>query len=111
MLRNLYHKKELYDGDTKRLIQTFNRFIDEYLAAMLAAEELGGPLVGTLLDINEQNLEAGFSVQRKARKMMNEAKRQRRIYEIWVRGERCCQREEGKRGGMRKRLRPRRCVI
>lgn len=86
MLRSLRRKKERYDRDTGRLVQSFNRFIDEHLAAMLAAEELGGPVVGEFLDVDEQNLEAGFSTQGKARKMKDapsEGKRQRRIDEIW----------------------------
>lgn len=86
ILRDLRRKKEKYDKDTGKLVQSFNRFIDEHLAAMLAAEELGGPVVGAFLDVDEQNLEAGFNTQGKARKPRDAPSaggRQRRIDEIW----------------------------
>ena len=86
ILRDLRKKKERYDRDTGKLVQAFNRFIDDHLATMLAAEELGGPVVGEFLDVDEQNLEAGFSSQGKARKMKDAPSaggRQRRIDEIW----------------------------
>ena len=72
ILRDLKRRKERYDRDTGKLVQSFNRFIDEHLASMLAAEELGGPVVGEFLDVDESNLEAGFNPQGKARKMRDE---------------------------------------
>lgn len=60
---------------------------------MLAAEELGGFVVGELADVDEDMLKAGFSNQGKpkfSRKEVTaggEAKRQRRIDEIWGGGE------------------------
>ena len=86
ILRDLKRRKERYDRDTGKLVQSFNRFIDEHLASMLAAEELGGPVVGEFLDVDESNLEAGFNPQGKARKMRDAPSaggRQRRIDEIW----------------------------
>lgn len=55
---------------------------------MLAAEELGGPIVGDLSDIDEETLKTGFSRQGKARKLAtghpsSEAERQRRIDHLW----------------------------
>jgi len=79
-------KKQHYDSETGKLVKAFNNFIDDYLAPMLAAEELGGPIVGDVLDIDEDMLEAGFSTQgkvKRSKRPMNEDKRQRRIDEIW----------------------------
>jgi hypothetical protein len=67
-------------------VKAFNGFIDDHLAAMLAAEELGGPVVGGLVDVEDLTLQAGFSQQGKARKVkpgLDGDKRQRRIDEIW----------------------------
>jgi hypothetical protein len=86
MIRELKKKKTYYDSETGKLVKAFNKFIDEHLAPMLAAEELGGPIVGEILDVDEVMLEAGFSTQGKAKKAKanpDEAKRQRRIDEIW----------------------------
>ncbi len=86
MISKLKAKKTKYDNGTGRLVQEFNRFVDEHLAAMLAAEELGGPVVGEMLDVDEEGLEAGFDVRgrvRKGRDAQGGEKRQRRIDEIW----------------------------
>ena len=86
MIREMKNKKTHLDRETSKLVKAFNGFIDEHLAPMLAAEELGGPIVGGILDVDEEMLEAGFSTQGKARKTrngINEDKRQRRIDEIW----------------------------
>lgn len=87
MMRGLKNKKARYDMGTVTLVKSFNAFIDDHLAVMLAAEELGGPVVGELLDVDEANLEAGFNAQGKARKSkgpLNEDGRQQRIDEIWT---------------------------
>lgn len=86
IIREMKQKKQHYDSETGKLVKAFNKFIDDYLAPMLAAEELGGPIVGEVLDVDEDMLEAGFSSQGKVRRSkrgMNEDKRQRRIDEIW----------------------------
>ncbi|KFZ09303.1 hypothetical protein V501_05617 [Pseudogymnoascus sp. VKM F-4519 (FW-2642)] len=86
MMRGLKNKKARYDMGTVMLVKSFNEFIDDHLAVMLAAEELGGPVVGELLDIDEANLEAGFNAQGNARKPkdpLSEVGRQKRIDEIW----------------------------
>ncbi|KAF7895675.1 uncharacterized protein EAF01_009637 [Botrytis porri] len=78
--------KTHYDTETGNLIRAFNAFIDTHLASMLAAEELGGPIVGEMLSITPQTLIAGFSTQGKPKKPKekpNMDKRQRRIDEIW----------------------------
>lgn len=75
------------------LQEALDDFVERHLAAMLAAEELGGPVVGKLADVDEDMLTAGFSNQGKpksSKKEMTangEAKRQRRIDEIWGGGE------------------------
>lgn len=86
MIREATQKKKFYDVETGKLVSAFNEFIDEHLAIMLAAEELGGPVAGEDLGLNEDSLEAGFSAKGAARKLRgnpNEDKRQRRIDEIW----------------------------
>lgn len=86
MMAELRRKKNLYDSETEKLVKAFNTFIDDHLGALLAAEELGGPVVGELLDVDDAMLEAGFNNQGKARKPKehpNDGKRQRTIEEIW----------------------------
>ncbi|KAH8815012.1 hypothetical protein F5884DRAFT_666428 [Xylogone sp. PMI_703] len=86
MVRGIRKKKSYYDGETDKLVKAFNAFIDDHLAILLAAEELGGPVVGELLDVDDAMLEAGFNNQGKLRKPKakpNDGKRQRTIEEIW----------------------------
>ncbi|KAH7257142.1 hypothetical protein BKA59DRAFT_469403 [Fusarium tricinctum] len=86
-LQELRAKKTGYDKETSKLMKVLLRFIDNYLAPMLAAEELGGPVVGDLIDVNGEDLAAGFNAQGKLKKPKDTAdkddKRQRRIDEIW----------------------------
>ncbi|KAH7328404.1 hypothetical protein B0I35DRAFT_473122 [Stachybotrys elegans] len=82
----LKQKKKRYDRETSRLMKAVTKFIDDPLAAMLAAEELGGPVVGDVMDIDAADLAAGFNAQGKLNKPKNgisQDKRQRRIDEIW----------------------------
>lgn len=63
-----------------------NDFINDYLAAMLAAEELGGPVVGDILDVPDTVLASGFTKKGKAKASKNapsEKSRQKRIDQIW----------------------------
>lgn len=85
-------RKINYEKETKKLIRALVKFINERLAGMLAAEELGGPVVGDLLEVTDDVLEAGFSQHGKARKIKpanssNDTKRQRRIDQIWGQSE------------------------
>ena len=87
-INELRSKKQKYDGQTKVLVRAFNKFTNDHLAKMLAAEELGGPVVGDLLDIDDDMLRAGFSQIGKTKKLKGsveslEAKRQQRIETIW----------------------------
>lgn len=82
-------QKQRYDVDSRRLQSALENFVEERLATLVAAEELGGPVVGELMDIDDDTLAAGFSQQGKPRPL-NQAKaavdkRQRRIDEIWGR--------------------------
>ncbi|KAI2780759.1 hypothetical protein F4815DRAFT_113171 [Daldinia loculata] len=85
-INELKQKKTYYDKETSKLLKALRKFIDEHLAGMLAAEELGGPVVGDIMDIDGSDLAAGFSSQgklKKAKENPDEDKRQRRIDEIW----------------------------
>lgn len=79
-------QKKRYDDETQRLGDALNDFVDNYLSSMLAAEELGGPVVGDLLNIENETLAAGFTKKGKAKaakKPVPEKTRQRRIDQIW----------------------------
>ncbi|KAL6357979.1 hypothetical protein LRP88_08158 [Fusarium phalaenopsidis] len=86
-LQELRSKKRSYDKETSKLMKVLLKFIDNQLAPMLAAEELGGPVVGDLMDIDNEDLAGGFNAQGKLKKAKEGAgqddKRQRRIDEIW----------------------------
>ncbi|UKZ79513.1 hypothetical protein TrVFT333_007268 [Trichoderma virens FT-333] len=85
-IEELRRKKQGYNKETSKLMKALNRFIDDHLAVMLAAEALGGPVVGDLMDIDAEDLAAGFNAQGKLKKPkgeINKDKNQRRIDEIW----------------------------
>ncbi|EKG10722.1 hypothetical protein MPH_12206 [Macrophomina phaseolina MS6] len=82
-------RKQRYDIDSRRLQSALENFIEEHLAASVAAEDLGGPVVGELMDIDEETLAAGFSQHGKVRPLKQGKaavdKRQRRIDDTWGR--------------------------
>ncbi|KAL6886636.1 hypothetical protein HDV57DRAFT_396103 [Trichoderma longibrachiatum] len=85
-IEELRQKRLQYNKETSKLMKALNRFIDEHLAVMLAAEALGGPVVGEMMDIDADDLAAGFNAQGKLKKPkgeINRDKSQRRIDEIW----------------------------
>ncbi|PTB67125.1 hypothetical protein BBK36DRAFT_1168627 [Trichoderma citrinoviride] len=85
-IEELRQKRQYYNKETSKLMKALNRFIDDHLAVMLAAEALGGPVVGEMMDIDAQDLAAGFNAQGKLKKPkgeINKDKNQRRIDEIW----------------------------
>ncbi|KAF7557866.1 hypothetical protein G7046_g5950 [Stylonectria norvegica] len=85
-LQELKNKKRSYDNETSQIMKSLLGFIDNQLAPMLAAEELGGPVVGDMMDMDPEDLAAGFNAQgkrNKAKDGANPGKRQRRIDEIW----------------------------
>lgn len=70
----------------QRLGDAMNDFINDYLSSMLAAEELGGPVVGDMLDVEDETLAAGFTKKGRAKsskKPPTDKTRQRRIDQIW----------------------------
>ncbi|KAH8179751.1 hypothetical protein LIA77_01270 [Sarocladium implicatum] len=82
----LKKKKRYYDKETSKLMKALMSFINEHLAAQLAAEELGGPVVGDLMEIDSKDLAGGFNAQGKLKKTkggQDDDKRQRRLDEIW----------------------------
>ncbi|KAK3906954.1 hypothetical protein C8A05DRAFT_11350 [Staphylotrichum tortipilum] len=85
-LANLKQQQEKWNKQTSSLMKELDWFIGEHLGPMLAAEELGGPVVGGLMDIDPDDLSAGFSAQgklKKAKEQPDQDKRQRRLDDIW----------------------------
>ncbi|USP73280.1 hypothetical protein yc1106_00554 [Curvularia clavata] len=79
-------QEEYYDSEMQRLGEAMNDFINDYLSTMLAAEELGGPVVGDMLDVDDDTLAAGFTKKGRAKsskKAPSDKIRQRRIDQIW----------------------------
>ena len=56
-------KKASCTQEMKRLVAGLNKFSDDYLGIMIAAEDLGGPVVGDNLDLDEMTLREGFDKQ------------------------------------------------
>ncbi|PHH75137.1 hypothetical protein CDD82_4565 [Ophiocordyceps australis] len=91
LMQDLEAKKKKYESETFELMKSLHTFIDTHLAVMLAAEELGGPVVGDVVDIDPDDLALGFNAQGKSNKRAKKAsdhedRRQRRIDEIWGAG-------------------------
>lgn len=85
-IEELRRKKQTYNKETSKLMKSLNRFIDDHLAVMLAAEAMGGPVVGDLMDADAEEIAAGFNAQGKLKKPkgeINKDKSQRRIDDIW----------------------------
>lgn len=88
MIQERQLRKRHYIMALRSLMKAFNKFVGEPLATMLAVEDLGGPVVGDLAQIDEEMLKAGFNQQGKAKKAeadnaRTEAKRKLRNEEIW----------------------------
>lgn len=86
----LRKKQTKYDKESRTLFRALNEFIDKHLAVMLAAEDFGGPVVGDLMDVEGEDISAGFNAQGKLKKPKEGAstdKRQRRIDEMLGDGE------------------------
>ncbi|KAK0632358.1 hypothetical protein B0T14DRAFT_469067 [Immersiella caudata] len=85
-IATLKKQKATFDRQTLVVMKDLDWFIENHLGAMLAAEELGGPVVGEMTEIDTQELTAGFNAHGKLKKVkasLGEDKRQRRIDEIW----------------------------
>jgi hypothetical protein len=82
------HQQKHLQLETKRLSKALDDFVADHLGAMLAAEELGGPVAGEA-DIDDDMLVAGFSSHGRPRTVKSssndktEASRQMRIDQIW----------------------------
>ncbi|KIW02920.1 uncharacterized protein PV09_05966 [Verruconis gallopava] len=77
-------RKQSFERETQKLRKFLDNFIDKHLAAMLALEDIGGPVVGDVMSVDEDMLAAGFSAQGKLKaKSLSDSNRQRRIDEIW----------------------------
>jgi hypothetical protein len=61
-------KNAQLDRATAELRKALDRFVDENLASMLAAEDLGGPIVGDAMDIPDATLDAGYTHHGKPKK-------------------------------------------
>ncbi|KAH8775582.1 hypothetical protein F5883DRAFT_261026 [Diaporthe sp. PMI_573] len=86
------------DADTSKLLKALKKFIDERLASMIAAEQSGGPVAGDMMEIDSDDLEAGFSARGKRKKSKPDAvtdKRQRRIDDMFEGGQEREGRDEG----------------
>ncbi|KAK4230663.1 hypothetical protein QBC38DRAFT_20294 [Podospora fimiseda] len=85
-IAELKEEKKRWDSQTAGLLKELEWFIEEHLGPMLAAEELGGPVVGQLTEIDPDDLGVGFSAHGKLKKAKDKPdndKHQRRIDDIW----------------------------
>ncbi|KOS38900.1 hypothetical protein ACN38_g10262 [Penicillium nordicum] len=64
--------KEL-DRTSASLKVSLDKFIDETLAPMLAAEDLGGPTVGDAFEVSDSTLKAGYTAHGKPKKQKEPA--------------------------------------
>lgn len=88
LIATKHAQKETYDTRMQVLGDAMNDFINDYLSSMLAAEELGGPVVGDMLDVEDGTLAAGFTRKGRAKSTKRpvvEKSRQRKIDQIWGR--------------------------
>ena len=88
MMQEQQQRKRQYTIALENLMKAFNKFADERLAAMLAAEDLGGPVVGDLVVVDDEMLKAGFNQQGKVKKAdadsaRMDSRRRIRNSEIW----------------------------
>ena len=78
---------QLLKRSHKKLTNALARFVDSSLAPLVAAEELGGPVVGSTLDISEDVLAAGFTLKgrpNKSKKKTSQDARQQRIDKMFA---------------------------
>lgn len=61
------------DRESASLKESLDLFIDETLAPMLAAEDLGGPTVGDALEVSDATLKAGYTAHGKPKKQKQPA--------------------------------------
>ncbi|KAJ5785175.1 uncharacterized protein N7503_010387 [Penicillium pulvis] len=61
-------RNKVLEREFENLRGSLNTFIDETLAPMLAAENLGGPTVGDALEVSDATLNAGYTAHGKPKK-------------------------------------------
>ncbi|KAI9834989.1 MAG: hypothetical protein M1819_002712 [Sarea resinae] len=88
LIKEEQKRKIKYERETKRLVEAYNVFIDDHLSAMLAAEDLGGPVVGDDMEVVDEMLEVGFSQKGRPNKLKAGAEpddqlRQQKIDDLW----------------------------
>ena len=84
-MEGLQARRKQYNSERRRLTRALIDFIDSQLAGMLAAEELGGPVVGDVVDIHSDDLVDGLDSQGRLKRKDSgvDGKRQQRIDELW----------------------------
>lgn len=68
VVREQKKKNKDLDHASEQLKKSLDKFIDESLAPMLAAEDLGGPTVGDALEVSDATLKAGYTAHGKPKK-------------------------------------------
>ena len=67
-LRAAEAQQKAYDGKARQCTRALVRFINQRLAPLLAAEELGGPVAGSEPRVTEDDVIAGFTAQGRSKK-------------------------------------------
>ena len=86
LTRTEKERKDSYEESAKALFLAMVHFIETTLAPMLAAEELGGPVAGSVLDIDNETLASGYTARGKVEKSKSASdqdNRQLRIDQVW----------------------------
>jgi hypothetical protein len=65
------------DRTSARLKDDLDKFIDDTLAPMLAAEDVGGPTVGDELEVSDATLNAGYTAHGKPKKQKQPAEEEK----------------------------------
>jgi hypothetical protein len=90
MIGKLQQRQQRWEAEAKRLRLALREFAEQYLGAMLAAEDLGGPIAGDNVELDDDALSAGFSSQGNHKKVAKRAAsskaKQQRIDVIWGNG-------------------------
>ncbi|GAD93607.1 conserved hypothetical protein [Paecilomyces variotii No. 5] len=68
LIKSQQRENEKLEQEAENLKASIYEFIDEHLASMLAAEDLGGPVVGDVVDVPDTTLEAGYTHHGKPKK-------------------------------------------
>lgn len=71
IISNLESRLRSSNQDSRLLSGALNEFIKDHLAVLVAAEELGGPIVGASVEVDDDDLDAGYNVRGQARKSTN----------------------------------------